>query len=337
MTKPCTTKSDAGEDIRSRRKSALIKLAIVLVLAIIVWLFSSIAWFSKNKNASGSGMSITTATMKYDIATKGAKIRNESTMTNINTEYIEGVSDEEDFYSSDRLLLRFTPDPDDPDTDINEYENPPDISPGSSGELNLYVIPKVDEAFSVNVSLNVVPFAEIDKYETVSEIVTEANGEPVTDENEEPVTTMVTQKTGTEIIELTNENAFRTAASNAGNEEAYDEAAQYLAAANYLKGHILFFGESNDTSSYYYASPITERNADSHISFDFDIPANQSGKKIQVPIYWMWTNTFGQIALKNNNSELRSGPPVVEDLTNEQITALPNDPMTDKESRSPRQ
>ena len=45
----------------------------------------------------------------------------------------------------------------------------------------------------------------------------------------------------------------------------------------------------------------------------------------------MWTNTLGQIALKNNDSDKMNGISVVQNLTSEQISSIPNDPLTDKE------
>ena len=41
-----------------RQKASLVKLGIMLVFSVIVFIFSSIAWFSSNKEVDSSGMSI---------------------------------------------------------------------------------------------------------------------------------------------------------------------------------------------------------------------------------------------------------------------------------------
>lgn len=46
-----------GEDLKKRRTS-LIKLGAVMILAFIVWVFSSIAWFSMNQQVESGGMQI---------------------------------------------------------------------------------------------------------------------------------------------------------------------------------------------------------------------------------------------------------------------------------------
>ena len=46
-----------------------------------------------------------------------------------------------------------------------------------------------------------------------------------------------------------------------------------------------------------------------------------------MPIYWMWTNTLGQIALQTNTYNLRSGIPVVQ----ETAVNLNDETVTDKE------
>lgn len=310
------------------RKKALIKMGVIGALLIVMIIFGTISWFTQNRQVESSGMTIKTATLPFDIATKGASVRNQSEINAKRPEYVEGSSGtysnlsgtSDTYYTDDSLLLRYTPVADDPATDDFDESETPDISPGSNGELSLYVIPKTDSSLKVKVSLNVVAFAEIDKYDVT--IVTDEQ----TQEDKEVYT-----KTGTQIIEITNAEDFADAAYDAGNSDAADEAAKYVAASDYLKGHILFFGGQGNTSSgaesswYYYTTPYTSG------TITQTIVAGNEGKAVQVPIYWMWANTLGQIALANNSSNQRSGIPVVRDLTSAQINTMPNTPLTDKE------
>ena len=279
-------------------------------------------------------MQIKTATLPFDIATKGASVRNQSVINSEHSEYVEGTSGTYSnpsgtsgtYYTDDSLLLRYTPEVDDPNTTDVDESIPPDISPGSSGELSLYVIPKTDSSLKVKVSLNVIAFAEIDKYDVSTETVTN----PETDEVEEET---VYTKNGTQIIEITNSADFAKAANAVNNSTAAGEAEKYIAAANYLKGHILFFGGLGETTTtsgssgsetvwnYYYTAPYTSR------TINQTIASGNEGKAVQVPIYWMWTNTLGQIALQTNTYNLRSGIPVVQ----ETAVNLNDETVTDKE------
>lgn len=310
-------KVDELAEKKKNQKKSLIKMGAMGTLTLILLIFSSLSWFTMNTQVESSGMNIKTATLPFDIATKGASIRNTDIMSTSDGKYIlntrNGIYSEGTlgtfenqagtYYTGDSILLRY-------DTGASE------IGPDDSGELSLYVIPKSDDAMKVKVSLNVVAFAEIEKKDAQGKTVTKVvDGKTVPD---------------TVLVEITDEAAIRTAAANAGNTEVADSASDYVSAANYLKGHIMFFGGRGDTTNeteslrYSYVTPYTTR------TISKSITANNEGKAIQVPIYWMWTNTLGQIAFKKNNS-LRNGMPVVADMTDAQIAAIPNDPVTDKE------
>lgn len=313
-------KVDELAEKKKNQKKSLIKMGTMGILTLILLIFSSLSWFTMNTQVETSGMGVKSATLPFDIATKGASIRNTGIMSTSDGKYIlntrNGIYSEGTlgtfenqagtsgtYYTGDSILLRY-------DTGASE------IGPDDSGELSLYVIPKSDDAMKVKVSLNVVAFAEIEKKDAQGKTVTkEVDGKTVPD---------------TVLVEITDEAAIRTAAANAGNTEVADSASDYVSAANYLKGHIMFFGGRGDTTNeteslrYSYVTPYTTR------TISKSITANNEGKAIQVPIYWMWTNTLGQIAFKKNNS-LRNGMPVVADMTDAQIAAIPNDPVTDKE------
>ncbi len=282
---------EIAEKKRNQKKS-LIKLGAMGVLIAVTIIIGSLSWFTANRAVETSGMGVKTATLPFDIATKGERVRNSTVMNVQKPEYTEGASgtysdvnnSEGTYYVGDSLLLRFDPArQDDPQTDEDE-SIPPDISPGSSGELSLYVIPKTNESQKVKVSLNVVAFAAIED---------------------------MTNNGDKKIIEIKDADDFASKATALGNTTAADDAADYVAAANYLKGHILFFGGQGDTtnasesSRYYFTTPYTER------TFNKTIAAGNEGKAVKVPIYWMWTNTLGQILLPDNASGQRSGYPIL--------------------------
>ena len=313
------TADDQRSEKKQERNRSIIKLCAIGTLILIVIIFSSIAWFTMNTDVESGSMHIRTTELPFDIATKGASVRNADVINAKHSEYAEGVQaiypDADDvnetYYTGTSLLLRYDAASDDPATaDIDESITP-DISPGSSGELSLYVIPKTDSAINVKVSLNVVAFAEIEK---------KVNGVTVTKKNEDDE-----DVPDTELIEITDASDFAAAANAAGNTEAADSAADYVSAAEYLKGHVLFFGGEGDTADttaesarYYYTTPYTTR------IINKTITAGNEGKAIQIPIYWMWTNTLGQIALPDNSSGKRSRYPVVSDNDTNGKSALIN-------------
>ena len=228
-------KADELAEKKRNQKKSLIKIGAMGTLTLILLIFSSLSWFTMNTQVEISGMNVTTATLPFDIASKGASVRNQSVINSKHSEYVEGTTlnpsgSSETYYTGDSLLLRFDPvQQDDPETlDVDE-SLPPDISPGSSGELSLFVIPKTDDSLKVKVSLNVVAFAEIDKYDVTTE----------TDEETKEEKTVYT-KSGTQIVEITTPDDFVAAANAVNNSEAANDAAKYISAANYLKGHILF-------------------------------------------------------------------------------------------------
>ena len=322
------------EERRKMKRAALIKMLIIGIFLGVVIIWGSIAWFTVNREANSSGMQIKTATLPFDIATKGSSIRNEAMINSENDDYVTGIIGSShgeyaegtsetltaqsgtsgEYFTGDSLCLRFTP-VDDPDTnDVNEADDPPDIAPGSSGKLELNVIPKVDTAISVKLSLNIVAFAEVEKKDVNGEVIYKMNGDTYAlDNNGNKIPE-------TEIIEITDAESFASAVTDkTGNTSAANSAAEYVSAADYLRGHILFFGGAGDTtnaaesSRYYYTDPYTVRDAASQIYFTFNVPANNKGKAVEVPIYWMWTNTFGQVALPDNISGKRNGYPIVSD------------------------
>lgn len=240
-------------------------------------IIGSLSWFTANRAVETSGMGMKTATLPFDIATKGERVRNSTVMNVQKPEYTAGTSgtysdvnnSEGTYYVGDSLLLRFDPARQDDSQTAEDESIPPDISPGSSGELSLYIIPKTNESQKVKVSLNVVAFAEIhDK----------------------------TAGGAKKIIEIKDASDFASKAYAVNNTSAAEDAADYVAASNYLKGHIMFFGGQGDTtnptesSRYYFTTPYTAR------TFNKTIDAGNEGKAVKVPIYWMWTNTLGQIA-----------------------------------------
>lgn len=257
------------------RKKRLIKLGAMLTLTVLILIFTTISWFTMNREVSSGNMAITTATMPFDIATSGSVVRNKDEFEIVRKNYTEGYASG-NYHTSqntDSLMLRFTPAADDPATETIDESKTPDIGPNSTGELNLYIIPKKDGPIDAYINLDIISF------------------KTVTVDNE------------VEFIEINDElttSQYLTAEQIADCKEA----------AEYLKGHIMFFeGLSSSPASYSYVTPVTNN----VIHFHQDNAVKDTPYK--VPIYWTWPNTLGQIALKTNVNDLLDGIPVVQMTT----------------------
>lgn len=216
----------ASEELLERRKmqkADLIKIGTMTVLGVIVFIFASIAWFALNREVSSGSMAIKTADMPFDIATSGTMVRNQDEFETVRSNYTEGYESGNYFTSqnTDSLMLRFTPTSDDPTTEDIDESITPDIGPNSTGELNLYIIPKKDGPIDAYINLDIISF------------------KTVTVDNE------------VEFIEINDElttSQYLTAEQIADCKES----------AEYLKGHIMFFeGLSSSPASYSYVTPVT--------------------------------------------------------------------------------
>lgn len=69
------------------------KCLFLAVFGCVIYLgFTTIAWFTQNRETSVGDMQIKTATLPFDIATKGASVRNQSVINSEHSEYVEGTS-----------------------------------------------------------------------------------------------------------------------------------------------------------------------------------------------------------------------------------------------------
>jgi len=312
------TKQQASDLVEenNKRKKRLIRLSILLAFVMLVLIFSTIAWFSMNREVGTGGMSISTTTLPFEIGTYGTSgTRFEDLLNNIRSEYASGSSETIDgkvYYrtdpSSDSIKLRYS-------------SGDSEIAPGGNGAISLYIIPKSDAAQKLKVTVDVTAFTEIEKKDSEGTpiykrddnnvIITDTLGNPIID---------------TDIYEITSASALKASIMSSDEslteEQALEKANACIAAASYMRGHIMFFGAQgtafdeveNDPGSgsgssenkYYYTTPYIER------TITVSVPANSNGQAVQVPIFWMWPNTLGQILL-DGAQNLRSGFPLVRD------------------------
>ena len=302
--------------LKNMNRAKLIRLISMLVFSVAILVFASIAWFSMNKDVGTSGMGVKVGSLPFDIATSEPKISYEQTLKLADSEYQKGVAktlknkdgEEGTYYmlsgNGQKLILQCKANPEDQTGQSGDKS----ISPGDWDKLNLYIVSNIDGAISATIRLEVIPFAEIEKKDN------EGNTIYQKDENED----LIVDENGnyipeTELIRITTKTDFETKASAVNNEKAQTESQNYIDAANYLKGHIMFFGGLGDTTNadeserYYFTTPYVNR------TLSFSKSDANSDIAYEVPLYWMWPNTLGQIALRDNTGQQRKGYPIVSD------------------------
>lgn len=279
-------------------RGKLIKLVSLGVFSVAILIFASIAWFTMSRENETDGLQMASSNLLFEIATYGTSgTRNSGTIRAVAPEYQSGT---------EKTISGTTYYVTDTDTDslrLQYSTGESEIGPGGSGVCDLYIIPKRDGTLTLDISLNVVAFAFVDRFDLDNaghKIQAEdENHVPLVDESGNPI--YKTTSTLMRVSEINTTDFDITA----------DRLEELEKDAEYLKGHIMFFGDVGNTSAadendkYYYTDPKTNWIiSKTQIDAEAEIP-------FYVPIRWMWPNTLGQLALQSNVDDLRSGIPVI--------------------------
>ncbi len=252
------------EEALRRRRASLFKIGAVMILAFIVWVFSTIAWFSMNKQVESGGM---------QMANQGALF----TVQPVPSSYVVGIYDDptqsgtyvrnyllsEASKEADVLTWTITNDVAVTDPDTNEVTvhkgknigNGPaegyagGIKPGSSGELQFKFFPRR----SVDAELNFDIYAYSVEYD---------------DDGDEDKTT----------IALIGDNSSTDS----------------VIAKNLLNGHILLF-KNYDTSTKKYSGLIYTDDFQRVMSETYTTETTES-------IYWVWPESLSELVLDDTDN-----------------------------------
>lgn len=276
---------------KSKRKKALIKFGSMAVLAAVVVVFATIAWFSMNREVGSSGMGVKTAGMPFELAVTGDNVGAKSYVqtgtgrtatydagTEINsvsgavnvedgesgtytyiTNMSNGATSSGTFYTTgggdDVIKWRLT-----------SADNVRGLGPNDSGKLTFYIVPK--QAGTLKIKLKI----ELEGY----------SADVVRNEND---------------------------TFNASNLKKIESGDSGYDALKYLNSHILFFEDwtgdhDGEVSPYYYRSLIENG------EFEVELSNCEVDKLVPVTIYWIWPNTYAQltcIAASDNVANSSSG------------------------------
>lgn len=120
------------DDSTKNRRKALSKAIILLLLAFLVFIFATIAWFAMSKSNTAGGMGVKVASKNYLLTSTGA----DSATGSYFDPYHEIILGEG---ASTDCVWKLTN-----DSNMGNFSQDPGIEPGSHGTLQLYVTPYVD-------------------------------------------------------------------------------------------------------------------------------------------------------------------------------------------------
>ncbi len=264
---------------------ALIKATSMMVLALVVLIFVTIAWFALNREIENGGMGLETATLPFYLRVK--ENSNDSYFSRYfhffnlaDDTYTEGTSEIvglDTYYTTEdgegKIVWRLNADDLDEDTNIYTVG----LNPGTSGKLEFEIVPTRTGPLTIDFHFDVRGFTA--EYPTDEEIY-----------NLEYESGDV--KSMTEIIPF----------SGSGTETDSQKALSYIG------GHLLFFENFDDDTDRYTGFLGDEDN-----TFHFSIANATEGTAIPVTIYYIWTNTIDQLILETGECGMTDIPLVADD------------------------
>ena len=280
---------------KKNQKKSLIKMGAMGILTLILLIFSSLSWFTMNRDVSGSGMGIKSAGSPFELAVTGdnegaksyiqtgkgdAATYDEGTLLNDMEGGIEAPDGTSGSYSyiddtenrtTSRGLFYTTGNADTIKWRLSsEYDATDDgVGPASCGEFTFYVIPKRTGSLEVTFSL------ELDGY---SADVKENDNETF-------------NVSSLSLIE--------------SNDVAYES-------VTYLNSHILFFtgrtGSGTSANPYIYTGLVNKD--------EFSMTFSNCTEDVLEPVtlYWVWANTFADMTCIAQNTSLATDSVTISDL-----------------------
>lgn len=261
---------------KSKRKKALIKFGSMAVLAAVVVVFATIAWFTLNREVSTGSMAVKTSPSPFELEVRGTYIENDADFSKADSNYTYGEDQQtlnayQTSGQSDRIIWRKTSNT----ADDGHYTK--GLEPNSHGKLTFWVVPNESGTLDINFEFGIRGFIG-------------SFTEPE-DEDEEP-----------ELTSLVEINDDLTIANSGGLISTAAQLADKKAALEFIQGHILFFSDYDGT--YYSGFLGTGRsirfgdciNPSTNAKYNAGNPVSVTeGQKYQVTIYWKWANTFEQM------------------------------------------
>ena len=281
-------RSDRESALKHRRAS-LFKFGSVMILAFIVWVFSSIAWFTMNKQTGTSGMGVKVAGLPFELSVSAPYTSIPDYSEVISTEFGYSTAVHETGGSTDAIKWVMVDDTFDP---ANPNRG---LRPGSKGSFTFNIIPKSAGTYTIYFKPMLTGYyAEFNSGSGTQTIDPESIK---TDSENNYILQSLSDRAAAkneEYLSLLDEG--NTSEANV----VLKEKNECLKAKTFLQGHILIF-DACDDGNYSTLRPINQSFSK---TFTFTQSQVDNHTPVPVTIYWIWPNTFGQFLLDDGNSRL---------------------------------
>lgn len=172
--------SDAGKasgNIRRDLKKRIITLCITSAAVLAVMPFATIAWFARNDKVMAENLQVHAADSKgFDLTTEGGKEGSDGIRSDLNK-----------YLDQNPSILRWNLSDSSHLMNYGEGDQSPGVSPGTSGSISFYVIPRTDGPLTIDCSLDIKPIMRASSSGSSGEQSTEIEsaGESEEPDNEE--------------------------------------------------------------------------------------------------------------------------------------------------------
>ena len=261
--------TDISDELKKKkrvRNVQLIKLSAMLAVTTIILIFSSVAWFTMNREVGGNGMQMKASDAPFELKTEGVAGYSDSYLPQGEDGYtlLSDTANQGTLTTSgDQQKIEWLV--------INEFNannyvdgEPTDqigIRPGSSGVLHFWIVPNNQESMTFRFTMQVTPYKK--------QYPVGGNGNP--DYDAEPTAKSLT------------------------------ESEEDKSLANYVDAHILFFrykGDNPDDNSNTKYSKLIDDSITETIAFERDNEGNL--QPYEMKIYWIWPETLGEAVLTDS-------------------------------------
>lgn len=289
------------------RKSAYVKLAMIILFLLIVAVFSSIAWFTMNREVEGSGTQLTASDLPFEVKVSSPNTNSPDYSALLQSKFSYDVTHLEtggNIGCIKCLMNDATADPANPMRGMQ---------PGSHGTITFQIKPKTTGTYTLHFDMKTVGYhAEFETNELGAllpdHILTKTvNGEQV------PVFYSLSDYAAMQSAEVTRLEAKAAQQTLSQDEQAAlanarEDRTNCPKATRFLQGHILFFENQNATTGCYSGFIDPQTGFDREYTFTAADVAGTSNaarqEELTVTLYWIWPNTFGQIVLDNGDTNL---------------------------------
>lgn len=299
------------DELKKMRQMSYIKMVAMGGIVAAVIAFSSIAWFTMNREVEGTGTQMSGESIEFDLRFKGdnigalsyKNISEDDDQTNYQASpihpkapvgdyarsFIDGIlklSGSTPYYETDGthtdVILRL-------DQEYLDPEKENGLSPGAGGEIVFWIVPKKTGTITVKFSLDITGYTakqsstapfDIESVTPIPETVA-ALGDNPTDEEV----------------------------------EKFNQVSEQIQAVKYLRKHILFFKGEKSGNNWTYTDFLNDDLIqDGYYPMTFNATENEP---IEVRFRWDWTNTFKQMVLPSSGENVPASVTNIESVRGE--------------------